>query len=69
MVQKTHPWGVIWVPSFHPQAGHLSKKNDDLAVQYEDVHDYVSIILDFSDPPDAIFEMLWLYWPQNQMLC
>ena len=26
--------GVIWVP----QAGHLSEKNDNLAVQYEDVH-------------------------------
>ena len=38
MVQKIHPWGVIWVPSNRPQAGHLSEKNDDLAVQYEDVH-------------------------------
>ena len=40
MVQKIHPRGVIWVPSIHPQAGHLSEeKNDNLAVQYEDVHD------------------------------
>ena len=39
MVQKIHPWGVIWVPSIHPHAGHLSEKNDDLAVQYEDVHE------------------------------
>ena len=38
MVQKIHPRGVIWVPSNRPQAGHLSEKNDDLAVQYEDVH-------------------------------
>ena len=38
MVQKIHPQGVIWVPSNSPQAGHLSEKNDDLAVQYEDVH-------------------------------
>jgi len=38
MVQKIHPWGVIWVPSFPPHAGHLSEKNDNLAVQYEDVH-------------------------------
>ena len=38
MVQKIHPRGVIWVPSIHPQAGHLSEKNDNLAVQYEDVH-------------------------------
>ena len=39
MVQKIHPRGVIWVPSIPPQAGHLSeKRNDDLAVQYEDVH-------------------------------
>ena len=37
MVQKIHPRGVIWVPSFPPHAGHLSKKNDDLAVQYEDL--------------------------------
>ena len=37
MVQKIHSWGVIWVPSNKPQAGHLSEKNDDLAVQYEDV--------------------------------
>ena len=40
MVQKIHPRGVIWVPSIHPHAGHLSEKNDDLAVQYEDVHEY-----------------------------
>ena len=38
MVQKIHPRGVIWVPSNRPQAGHLSE-NDDLSVQYEDVHD------------------------------
>jgi hypothetical protein len=38
MVQKIHPRGVFWVPSIHPQAGHLSEKNGDLAVQYEDVH-------------------------------
>ena len=25
MVQKFHPRGVIWVPSFQPQAGHLSE--------------------------------------------
>jgi hypothetical protein len=36
MVQKNHPQGVIWVPSCPPQAGHLSEKNDNLAVQYED---------------------------------
>ena len=36
MVQKIHPRGVIWVPSISPHAGHLSEKNDDLAVQYED---------------------------------
>ena len=39
MVQKSHLWGVIWVPSNRPQIGHLSeKKNDDLVVQYEDFH-------------------------------
>ena len=26
MVQKIHPRGAIWFPSFHPHAGHLSKK-------------------------------------------
>ena len=36
MVQKIHPRGVIWVPNFPPQAGHLSEKNDNLAVQNED---------------------------------
>ena len=41
MVQKIHPKGVIWVPSIPPQVGHLSEKNDDLAIQYEDVHDYI----------------------------
>ena len=39
MVQKIHPQDVIWVPSSQPQAGHLSEKNDDLTVQYEDVHE------------------------------
>ena len=38
MVQKIRPRGIIWVPSNRPQAGHLSEKNDDLAVQYEDFH-------------------------------
>ena len=36
---------LICVPSIHPQAGHLSEKNDDLAVQYEDVHAYSNITL------------------------
>ena len=40
MVQKIHPQGVIWVPSISPHAGRLSEKNDDLAVQYEDVREY-----------------------------
>jgi hypothetical protein len=39
MVQKIHSWDVIWVPSNRPQAGYLSEKNDNLAVQYEDVHE------------------------------
>ena len=40
MVQKIHPRCVIWVPSIPPpHAVHLSEKNVDLAVQYEDVHD------------------------------
>ena len=38
MVQKIHPRGVIWVQSNRPQAVHLSEKNDDVAVQYKDVH-------------------------------
>ena len=38
MVQKIHPRGVIWVPSIHPQADHFSEKNDNLAVQYKNVH-------------------------------
>ena len=36
MVQNIHPWGVIWIPIISLQAGRLSEKNDDLAVQYED---------------------------------
>jgi hypothetical protein len=38
MVKTIHPRGVIWSQVFRPQAGHLSEKYDDLAVQYEDVH-------------------------------
>jgi hypothetical protein len=39
MVQKIQSRGVIWVQSNRPQAGHLSQnENDDLAVQYKDVH-------------------------------
>ena len=38
MVQKSHLWGVIWVPSNRPQIGHLSEKNDNLVVQFEDFH-------------------------------
>ena len=34
---------LIWVPSIHPQAGHLSEKNDEFAVQYEGVHGLVSL--------------------------
>jgi hypothetical protein len=43
MVQKIHLRGVIWVPSNRPQASHLSEKNDDLAVQYEDVHGSIDV--------------------------
>ena len=39
MVQKIHPLVVIWVQIIPPHASHLSEKNDNLAVQYEDVHD------------------------------
>ena len=45
MVQKIHPRGVIWVPSSRPHAGHLSEKNDNLAVQYEDVYELANIVL------------------------
>ena len=38
MVQNIHPRGVIWVPNSQPQAGHLSEKNYNLAVQYKIVH-------------------------------
>ena len=37
MVQKIHPRGVIWVKSISPMLVACHKKNDDLAVQYEDV--------------------------------
>ena len=30
--------GVIWVPSISPHAGRMTEKNDNLAVQYEDVY-------------------------------
>jgi hypothetical protein len=26
MVQKIHPWSVIWIPSISPHAGRLSEK-------------------------------------------
>ena len=39
LFQYSVPWGVIWVPSNRPHAGHFSQKNDNLDVQYEDVHD------------------------------
>ena len=42
MIQKIQPQALIWVLNSSPQAGHLSEKNDDLAVQYEDVHDLVN---------------------------
>ena len=35
MVKKIHPQGLIWVS---PGLVTCQKKNDDLAVQYEDVH-------------------------------
>ena len=37
MVQRIQPRAAIPVPSSQPQYGHLSEKNDDIAVQYEDV--------------------------------
>ena len=40
MVQKIHPQGVIWV---RPGLVTCQKKNDNLAVQYEDVHDLDSV--------------------------
>ena len=41
---KNPPQGCILGPSFHSHAGHLQeKKNDNLAVQYEDVHDLTHV--------------------------
>ena len=40
MVQKIHPRGVIWVQSKQASSWSLVRKeNDNLAVQYKDVHD------------------------------
>ena len=39
MVQKIYPRGVIWVPSSSLMLVTCQEKNDNLAVQYEDVHD------------------------------
>ena len=39
MVQINPPLGCNLGPKFPTHAGHLSEKNDYLAVQYEDVHD------------------------------
>ena len=33
MVQKIHPWGVIWVQNNRPQVSLVRKENDDLAVK------------------------------------
>ena len=39
MVEKNPPPGCNLGPKFPPHAVHLPKKNDDIAVQYKDVHD------------------------------
>ena len=39
MVQKIRPRGVIWVPSIPLMLSICQKNNDNIAVQYEDVHD------------------------------
>ena len=36
MVQKIHPWGVIWVPNSRLMLYTCQEKNNNLAVQYED---------------------------------
>ena len=36
---EIHPVDVIWVPSSQLMLVNCKKKNDNLAVQYEDVHD------------------------------
>ena len=41
MVQNIHSRSVICIQSIPPHAGHLSEKNDDLAVQFQDVHRYI----------------------------
>jgi hypothetical protein len=39
MVQKIHPQGlIIWVPRFPLMLVTCQKNNDNLPVQYEDVH-------------------------------
>ena len=43
MVQKIHPQDVNWIPSSTLRLVTCQKKNEDLAVQYEDVHDLVYI--------------------------
>ena len=45
MVQKIHPQGVICVPSFTLMLVTCQKKNDNLAVQYENVHGLEYLLL------------------------
>ena len=65
MVQKIHPRGVIWVPSISPHAGHLSEKNDNLAVQYEDVHE-----VDYQRISQRLLYLIWTQFSEQKLqLC
>ena len=54
MVQKMNPRGVIWVPKYSAQEWSLVRKNDVLAVQYEDVH-----VLSYACTPVLQNEFRW----------
>ena len=58
MVQKIHLWGGIWVPTSRLMLYTFQEKNDNLAVQYEDVRELSEFFIGF----------LLVTWRQNNLL-
>ena len=52
--KSTKARGCNLGPKFPPHAVHLSEKNDDIAVQYEDVRDLINYCDMFCFRPDAM---------------
>ena len=59
MVQKIHSWGVIWVKSNRPQAGHLSEKK--MTTQLSSIKMYMATTIYLQQQTQGMYENVVLF--------